>query len=142
MQQCRRPEIQAWLKEYKPWAHSTNHQVMRKKIKHFALNPPHKTLLDYKTNYQTILLQEDKTTWTDYWSQMGRVVTWIDSVFVQVTDWYIGLDIKILVTTANPFIILTGSISIDNINESSDGPQLIFGNYSNVNYQSCPSPRD
>ena len=82
VQQCRRPEIQAWLKENKPWAISSNHQVLRKKIKHFALNSPNKTLLDYKTNYQAILLQEDKRTWTDYWAQMGHVGTWIDSVFV------------------------------------------------------------
>ena len=110
---------------------------MRKKIKQFALNSQHKTLLDYKTNYQQILLQEDKTTWMDYWEKMGRVGTWIDSVFVQVTAWYIGLDIKILVTTVkaeNPFIIVTGSI--DHIDESSDGPQLLLGNYSNVHYQS------
>ena len=69
--------------------------------------------------------------------KMGRVGTWIDSVFVQVTAWYIGLDIKILITTAkaeHPFIIVTGSI--DHINESSDGPQLLIGNYSNVHYQS------
>ena len=110
VQQCRRPKIQAWLKENKPWAISTSHQVMRKKIKHFALNSQHKTLLEYKANYQAILFQEDKTTWTEYWAQMGRVGTWIDSVFVQVTAWYIGLDIKILVTTAkaeNPFIVVT-----------------------------------
>ena len=73
VQQCQRPEIQAWLKENKPWAMSTNHQVLRKKIKHFALNSPHKTLFDYKTKYEAILLQEDKTTWTNYWVQMGRV---------------------------------------------------------------------
>ena len=113
---------------------------MRKKIKHFALTSQHKTLLDYKTNYQAILFQEDKTTWTEYWDQMGRVGTQIDSVFVQVAAWYIGLNIKILVTTAkaeNPFIIITGSIN--NINESSDGPQLLLGNYSNVHYQSLLS---
>ena len=43
---------------------------MRKKIKHFALNSQHKTLLEYKINYEVILLQ-DKKTWRDYWAQMG-----------------------------------------------------------------------
>ena len=110
---------------------------MRKKIKHFALNSQHKTLLEYKTNYEAILLQEDKKTWRDYWAQMGVEGTWIDSVFVQVTAWYIGLDIKILPTSAkaeNPFIIVTGSL--DNIRDSSNGPQLLVGNFSNVHYQS------
>ena len=63
--------------------------------------------------------------------------TWVDSIFVQVSAWYIGLDMKILVTSAkaeNPFIIIAGSIN--NINNSSDGPQLLLGNYSNVHYQS------
>ena len=98
---------------------------MRKRIKQFALNSPHKTLLNFKINYEEILLQEDKKTWRDYWAKMGLEGTWVDSIFVQVAAWYIGLDIKILVTSAkaeNPFILVTGSI--DNINESTDGPQL------------------
>ena len=137
VQQCRRPEIQTWLKANRPWVIFANHQVMRKRIKQFALNSPHKTLLNYKIKYEEILLQEDKKTWRDYWAHMGLEGTWVDSIFVQVAAWYIGLDMKILVTSAkaeNPFIIVTGSIN--NINESSDGPQLLLGNYSNVHYQS------
>ena len=68
---------------------------------------------------------------------MGLEGTWVDSIFVQVAAWYIGLDMKILVTSAkaeNPFIIITGSIN--NINNSSNGPQLLLGSYSNVHYQS------
>ena len=68
---------------------------------------------------------------------MGVEGTWVESVFVQVTAWYIGLDIKILTTSSkakNPFIIVTGSI--DNLQESSNCPQLLVGNYSNVHYQS------
>ena len=73
----------------------------------------------------------------DYWAEMGQEGTWIDSVFVQVTSWYIGLDIKILTTSAaskTPFIRLAGSINISTA--SSHGPPLLIGNYSNVHYQS------
>ena len=68
---------------------------------------------------------------------MGVEGTWVESVFVQVTAWYIGLDIKILTTSSkakNPFIIVTGRI--DNLQDSSNCPQLLVGNYSNVHYQS------
>ena len=100
------------------------------------MNSPHKTLHEYKTNYERILLQQDNTSWTDYWAEMGQEGTWVDSVFVQVTAWYIGIDIQILTTSAkpeNPFILLTGNI--DNTSISSSGPPILLGNYTNVHYQ-------
>ena len=137
LQQCRRPEIQAWLQKNKPWAIVSNHRTLRKNIKHFALNSPHKTLQDYKINYERIVQQQDNTSWTDYWAEMGQVGTWVDSVFVQVSAWYMGLDIQILTTSAkpeNPFLIITGNINT--ANASSSGPPLLLGNYTNVHYQS------
>ena len=62
---------------------------------------------------------------------------WVDSVFVQMTAWFLGLDILILTTSAkqsNPFIRIIGNIT-SNV-EFSAGPPLLIGNYTNVHYQS------
>ena len=122
VQQCRRPEIQDWLLENKPWAIVKSQQALRRQVKNFALKSAHKTVHDYKTNYETILSHTDET-WKDYWDKMGQDGTWVDSVFVQVTAWYMGLDIKILTTSSkpeNPYIIVTGDINI--ATASSVGP--------------------
>ena len=89
-------------------------QSLRRQVKNFALQSAHQTLHDYKTNYETVLSNSDGT-WKDYWDEMGQDGTWVDSVFVQVTAWYMGLDIKILTTSSkpeNPYIIVTGDINI------------------------------
>ena len=113
VQQCRRPEIQDWLLENKPWVIVKSQQALRRQVKNFALKSAHKTIHDYKTNYEAILKETDET-WNDYWDNMGHDGTWVDSVFVQLTAWYIGLDIKILTTSSkpeNPYIIVTGDIN-------------------------------
>jgi hypothetical protein len=136
VQQCRRPEIQDWLLENKPWVIVKSQQALRRQVKNFALKSAHKTIHDYKTNYEAILKETDET-WNDYWDNMGHDGTWVDSVFVQLTAWYIGLDIKILTTSSkpgNPYIIVTGDINISTA--SSFGPPLLLGNYTNVHYQS------
>ena len=122
VQQCQRPEIQDWLLEKKPWAMVKSQQALRRQVKNFALKSAHKTIHEYKTNYETILRQTDET-WNVYWDKMGQDGTWVDSVFVQLTAWYIGLDIKILTTSSkpeNPFIIVSGDINISTA--SSEAP--------------------
>ena len=69
--------------------------------------------------------------------------TWVDSAFIQVTAWYIGLDIQILTTSSkpdNPFIIISGNIN--NPLEKSGGPPILIGNYTNVHYQSLLPTRN
>ena len=51
VQQCRRPEIQAWLKENNPSVIVTNHYALRKKLKTYALKSTHKTIMEYKRNF-------------------------------------------------------------------------------------------
>ena len=99
-------------------------QSLRRQVKNFALKCAHQTLHDYKTNYETVLSNSDGT-WKDYWDEMGQDGTWVDSVFVQVTAWYMGLDIKILTTSSkseHPYIIVTGDINISTA--PSVGPPL------------------
>ena len=139
VQQCRRPEIKDWLLENKPWAIVKSHQTLQRQVRHFALQSQHKTLNEYKTNYEAILHNSDRN-WKDYWDEMGKEGIWVDSVFVQVTAWYMGLDIKILTTSStpeHPYITINGDI--EGPFAASSGPPLLLGNYTNVHYQSLPA---
>ena len=142
VQQCRRPEINNILREKNPRGIFKSPQALRREITKFALNDNHKTMNEYKTNYETALYNTDRT-WVDYWVNMGKDGTWVDSVFIQVTAWYIGLDIQILTTASmpdNPFIVISGNFSNPLVN--SGGPPILIGNYTNVHYQSLLPTRN
>ena len=102
VQQCRRPEVKKWLQEHRQQAIVYNNQTLRNKLQNFALKSRHNTLNQYKTNYEKVLQNEDKKSWEGYWVEMGQDGNWVDSVFVQVTAWFMGLDILIFTTTSKP----------------------------------------
>ena len=136
IQQCRRPEINNWLREKNPMGIFKSPQALRRQVTNFALNCQHKNVNDYKKNYETTLNKTDKT-WKDYWENMEKDGTWVDSVFIQITAWMIGLDIQILTTSSkpnNPYIFISGNINNPLI--KSAGPPMLVGNYTNVHYQS------
>ena len=101
VQQCRRPEIKEWLLKNKPCVIVRSDQSLRRQVRQFALESQHKTFSNYRRNYETILNNTDRN-WKAYWDEMGKDGTWVDSVFVQVTAWFLGLDIKILTTSSKP----------------------------------------
>ena len=101
IQQCLRPEINNWLCENNPIGIVKSTQDLRRQVSHFALHCQHQNVSDYKTNYETVLSKNDKT-WKEYWKNMEMDGTWVDSVFIQITAWMIGLDIQILTTSSNP----------------------------------------
>ena len=75
--------------------------------------------------------------WTDYWNEMAMDGIWVNHIFVQVTAWYLGLDIQIVTTSASPespFIYIYGYIN--KLDEPAPGPPVLIGNYTNVHYQS------
>ena len=137
VQQCRRPEIRNWLQENKPWAIFNGNQSVRKLITNFSLTSRHQTIARLKTKYDTELDQANNMSWAGYWNEMSKDGIWVEHMFVQVTAWFLGLDIQILTTSATqktPFIVLYGDI--DNVDKPSSGPPLLIGNYANVHYQS------
>ena len=78
VQQCRRPEIRAWLQKKKPWAIVTNPRTLRTKISNFALKSRYKTITDYKAEYENTLGKADNKSWTEYWNEMSQEGTWVD----------------------------------------------------------------
>ena len=137
VQQCRRPEVKTWLMKNRPIANFTSAQIIRSKVTNFALQSRKKDIVNLKTKYEKEISPADKKSWKEYWDQMGKKGTWVDHIFIQMTAWFMNLDILILTTSSqseNPFIHISGNIM--NIPENISGPPLILGNYTNVHYQS------
>ena len=101
IQQCRRPEINNWLRENNPRGIMKSPQALRRQVTNFALKCEHKSVTNYKKNYEAILNQTDST-WNEYRENMEKDGTWADSVFIQIIAWLIGLDIQILTTSSEP----------------------------------------
>ena len=55
VQQCRRPEINNFLHKRNPKGIFKSPQALRREITNFALNKNHKTIKEYKKNYETTL---------------------------------------------------------------------------------------
>ena len=137
VQQCRRPEVKTWLQKNKPWAIFNSQQSLRTKVTTFALKSRLKEIVDLRTTYEQEIQQVENKSWTEYWDDMANEGTWVDHMFVQVTAWYMELDILILSTSSqpqNPFISIRGNLN--NVPASASGPSLLLGNYTNVHYQS------
>ena len=137
VQQCRRPEVKAWLQKNKPFAIFNGQQLLRAKVTNFALKSRHKKIADLGSKYEEELKLVEKRSWEEYWNQMAHNGTWVDHMFVQMTAWYMELDLLILTTSSlpdNPFILISGNIN--NSSEMMIGPPLILGNFTNVHYQS------
>ena len=137
VQQCRRPEIKTWLQEKRPRAIINNQQTLRIKVTKFSLNPRYKAIIDLKSKYDEEFFPVENKSWKSYWDEMAKDGTWVNHLFVQVTAWYLGLDIHILTTSASqnsPYIFVYGNLN--NTEEPAHGPPLLIGNYTNVHYQS------
>ena len=137
VQQCRRPEIRTWLQTNKPWAIFNGQQNLRNQVTHFALKSRHKTIADFRVEFEQVLGPVDNISWEDYWNEMVQDGTWVDHTFVQMIAWYMELDILILTTSSqpnDPFIFISGNIN--KMPAFTSGPPLLLGNYTNVHYQS------
>jgi uncharacterized protein YuzE len=137
VQQYRRPEIRTWLQNNKPQAIVNHHTTLRKKFTNFALKSRHPTILNFKLDYDQILEQENRKSWTEFWNEMAQEDIWVDYLFVQVCAWYMELDMLILTTSStltDPFIFISGNFH--NLPAPLSGPPLLLGNYTNVHYQS------
>ena len=129
VQQCRRPEIKTWLQKNKPWAIFNGQRPLRLKVTNFALKSGHAKIGDLNRMYEKEIQQVEGRSWTQYWNKMAEDGTWVDHMFVQMTSWYMELDILILTTSSlpeNPFISISGNIN-KNLGVT-NGPPLLLGN--------------
>ena len=134
VQQCRRPEVRTWLQDQKPHALFYGQEHVRREVTNFALKSRHiEKITKLKTKYENEIQPVEGKSWTDYWSQMSKDGTWVDHLFVQVTAWYMELDIMILTTSSlpkSPFVFISGDMH--NNKAVTNGPPILLGNYTNI----------
>ena len=80
-----------------------------------------------------------KVSWEIYWREMTKekpAMEWADGWFIQVTAWYLGLDLWIFDTACQEFPYITEIQG--NMNNPEDGTpcELILGYLHNAHYQS------
>jgi hypothetical protein len=136
--QCRRREIFHHLNSpIKNLAQQGDPTLLRRAICTFMMSSRHQKIQEYKRRYQEILATLDNRTWREYWNVMLRNYEWVDSVFIQSTAWFLGLDIIIITTTStdeHPYITISGNLVDEQI--PCQGIPLTIGSKSNVHYQS------
>ena len=129
--------MKSWLQKNNPSAIFGGQQWVRLKITNFALKCRKKIISDLKRKYEMEIQHLENKTWNEYWTQMAKDGTWVDHMFVQVTAWFLNLDIMILTSSSlpnSPFIFIDGNMN--NVPEDMKGPPILLGNYTNVHYQS------
>ena len=137
IQQCRRPEIRSWLQKNRPGSIFNSQQNLRMKVTSFALRSREQAINDLRTKYENEIGPADNKSWEEYWKSMAQDGTWVDHIFIQMTAWYMTLDILILTTSSqpeDPFIFISGKVK--NNQEAGSDPPLLLGNYTNIHYQS------
>ena len=136
LQQCKREEIRSNLDiSTRQITDQDNPTLLRRAVLQFIEKSQHQHhIREFKENYINLVGPIDKKTWEMYWNEMLTDGTWVDSIFVQATAWFLGHDIMITTTTSRknqPFISICG-----HINNQCQGEKIIMGCKSNVHYQS------
>ena len=75
--------------------------------------------------------------WDEYWKDMNKDMTWVDSWFIRATAWYLNLDLWIVDCASrddHPFIRISGNLEDEDV--PCTGPIMTIGAKSNCHYQS------
>ena len=76
---------------------------LKKKIADFATSSKHPTVLALKEEFETkgqgVI---DKVSWDDHWETLQKDTEWSDEVMVQMTAYFLGHDIQLVLKTGLP----------------------------------------
>ena len=121
--------------------YTKDYKELKQRLASFALDPntvsPRMVELKRMHEYYHKIGQE-RESYKDYWTRMLKDKEWGDKTSIEVTAMYLQKDIHIISTDMSPgkpaHIISGNRDSLDG--PPCDGPNLIFGYYKNVHYQS------
>ena len=135
LQQMKRRDVQVYLSEEQKAI--KNSLEFRWCVNRFRIrNANHEKLQNMKMLYKAT---SPKVPWEVYWREMTvekPIMEWADGWFIQVTAWYLGLDLDIYDTACEEWPYIT--VIEGNIDNPEDGPpvQLDLGYLHNAHYQS------
>ena len=111
---------------------------LKKKIAEFATTFEHPTVLALKEEFETKgqgLV--DNVSWEDHWETLQKDAEWSDEVMVQMTAYFLGCDIHLVLTTGvpeQPFKTILGNV--DRMNFACTGTPLWIGFNNSLHFQS------
>ena len=136
--QCRRHDIYCNLESHiQDIIMKNNPTLLRSAVKKFILSSNHKTIKEFKQQFENVVTAVDGIQWIQYWEKMSTNYEWVDYTFIQSTAWFLNHDILIITTSSrqqDPYMRIQGNPSGENA--SSCFPPLIMGCKSNSHYQS------
>ena len=138
LQQCRRPEILSQLSPLqKEIVKQESSQELRNSVKQFIVKSENPKIVSFKSQYDESIALANGELWDQYWDKMTEDQMWVDYMFIQVTAWFLKLDMWIIDTScteANPYIKISGNLENENI--VCNGPVITLGSKSNCHFQS------
>ena len=140
-QQLQRKELKGQLNTRTEEALKTKgpkYLSLKKKIGEFAITSKHPTVLALREEFQNEgqgLI--DGVSWEDHWKTLQKDREWSDEVMVQMTAYFLGHDIQLVLTTGlpeEPFKTFHGNLDKKNLDCA--GSPLWIGFNNGMHYQS------
>ena len=140
MQQCQRPGVKLYLQGR--GIRIDNFLHLKRQVAKFAEDHKHSTkIANIRTNFE--LSQQNiheeglpRISWANYWKEQMKRETWADDIFLQITAYFLRVDLRIIYagakTSKEPFYTMSGNFTED----AEEIPTFFYGYIVGKHYQS------
>ena len=140
MQQCQRPGVKLYLQGR--GIRIDNFLHLKRQVAKFAEDHKHSTkITNIRRNFE--LSQQNihkeglpRISWANYWNEQMKRETWADDIFLQITAYFLRVDLRIIYagakTSKEPFFTMSGNFTED----AEEIPTFFYGYIVGKHYQS------
>ena len=140
MQQCQRPGVKLYLQGR--GIRIDNFLHLKRQVAKFAEDHKHSTkITNIRRNFE--LSQQNiheeglpRISWANYWKEQMKRETWADDIFLQITAYFLRVDLRIIYagakTSKEPFFTMSGKFTED----AEEIPTFFYGYIVGKHYQS------
>ena len=140
MQQCQRPGVKLYLQGR--GIRIDNFLHLKRQVAKFAEDHKHSTkITNIRRNFE--LSQQNiheeglpRISWANYWKEQMKRETWADDIFLQITAYFLRVDLRIIYagakTSKEPFFTMSGNFTED----AEEIPTFFYGYIVGKHYQS------
>ena len=140
MQQCQRPGVKLYLQGR--GIRIDNFLHLKRQVAKFAEDHKHSTkIANIRRNFE--LSQQNiheeglpRISWANYWKEQMKRETWADDIFLQITAYFLRVDLRIIYagakTSKEPFFTMSGNFTED----AEEIPTFFYGYIVGKHYQS------
>ena len=140
LQQCQRPGVKLYLQGR--GIRIDNFLHLKRQVAKFAEDHKHSTkITNIRRNFE--LSQQNihkeglpRISWANYWKEQMKRETWADDIFLQITAYFLRVDLRIIYagakTSKEPFFTMSGNFTED----AEEIPTFFYGYIVGKHYQS------